>query len=78
MEQNCYEVVFKVTETCSNGKERAFKKSVLSPIFRESGFHRIYITEETRVEKGIAVLKEMKYYNIEYIETKLKTLLWTE
>lgn len=75
MKQNCYEVVFNVTETLQNGKERTIKKSILSPIFSKEGKH---ITTEERVKKGTAVLKEMHYYNIQYIETKCKTLIWTE
>ena len=79
MRQNCYECIFRVTETLQNGKERTIKKSVLSPIFRtvENG-KQLHITEAERAAKGSAILKEMHYYNIEYLETKCKTLIWTD
>ena len=71
----CYEVVFKVTETQGNGKEWTHRKSVLTPIVK-NGKH---VIELNRVEKALKVLEDSKrYYNIEYIETKPKTLLVTE
>lgn len=74
MKQDCYELTFKVTETLQNGNERTFKKTILSPIFRNDR----HIPEQERVQKGIEVLKGLHYYNIEYLETKRKTLLWIE
>lgn len=69
-----YETIFEVTETCQNGKERRIRKSVLSPIFK-NGRH---VIEEDRVNKGIKALEEMHYYNIVAVETKTKTLIFTE
>ena len=74
MKKNYYELTFKVTETLQNGKERRVNKTVLSPIFRDGKF----IIESERIEKGIMVLKEEHYYNIEYLGIKKKTILWTE
>lgn len=31
MKEDCFELVFQVTETLNNGKERTFKKKLLSP-----------------------------------------------
>ena len=71
----CYEVIFKVTETLDNGKEWTHRKSVLTPIVK-NGKH---VIELTRVDKAIKVLEDAKkYYRIEYVETKPKTLLTTE
>lgn len=69
-----YEAIYEVTETCQNGNERRIKKSVLSPIFK-NGRH---VIELDRVDKGIKTLEEMHYYDIEYIETKTRTLIFTE
>ena len=73
MKVKYYETVFKVTETLQNGKERQIKKSVLSPIFI-NGKHHIEID---RIRKAESALKEEHYYNIEYIETKTKELIFT-
>lgn len=69
-----YETIFEVTETCQNGNERRIRKAVLSQPFR-NGRH---VPEEERVGKGIAVLESMHYYDIKYIETKTKTLIFME
>jgi len=69
-----YRVVFKVTETCQNGKERWFKKTLLAEPFKD-GKHQ---TEDALVEKGIAILKEMHYYNIEYVGTWSSTLTFMD
>lgn len=67
-----YENVFRVTETCQNGKERTFKKSVFTPIFGNDGKH---LTETQRIEACTYVLRKNYYYNIEYIETKCTGIL---
>ena len=69
-----YEMIFEVTETCNNGNERRIKKSVFSPIFR-NGKH---IIELDRVNKAVKVLESRHYYNIEYVDTKTATLLFTD
>lgn len=69
-----YAMTFEVTETCNNGNERRKKVTVHSPCFK-NGKH---IIELDRVNKAIEVLKSHHYYNIEYIDTKNTTLLFTE
>lgn len=70
----CYEDIYLVTETLQNGKERRFKKSVLSPRFKD-GKH---IIELDRGAKGKKALEELNYYNIEYVDTKIKTIVVTD
>ena len=71
----CYEVIFSVTETQQNGKEWTHRKSVLTPITK-NGRH---VIELTRVDKAIKELESLKrYYNIQYVETKPKTLIVTD
>lgn len=74
MRATVYECIFLVTETLQNGKERRIKKSVLSPRFR-NGKH---VTERERVSAGMKILEDEYYYNIEYLETKNKTILYME
>lgn len=74
MKIKVYEDIYMVTETTQNGNERRFKKSVLSPIFKD-GKHVIKLD---RGEKGKQALEKEHYYNIEYIDTKVKTLIVTE
>lgn len=73
MKVTYYETVFKVTETLQNGKERRIKKSVLTPMFI-NGRHHIKID---RIEKAEDALKSEHYYDIEYIETKTKEVIYT-
>lgn len=68
-----YETVFKVTETLQNGKERRIKKSVLTPIFVNGKRHIVI----DRIRKAEDALKAEHYYNIEYIETKIKEVIYT-
>lgn len=70
----CYELIFKVTETLQNGKERTIKKSVLCPIFKD-GKH---VIELTRIGKATQQLIALHYYNIEYIDTKYKEIIATD
>lgn len=72
MKELMYEVVFEATETLQNGKERRIKKGVLLPRFRD-GKH---VCPEEQIARGEAALKAAWYYDIEYIETKCKTLLF--
>ena len=74
MKEDCFEIVFQVTETLRNGKERTFKKKVLSPRFRNGR----YITEADSTAKGIELLQSMHYYRIKYLYRTCKTLYWTE
>jgi hypothetical protein len=74
MKNKYYETIFAVTETCQNGNERRIKKSVFSPIFKNGR----NVIQLDRIDKGIEVLKSMGYYNIEYIDTKKKELLFID
>jgi hypothetical protein len=78
MRNECFEVIFKVTETCQNGKERRIKKSVYSPKFKMDGERHMFIPLEERMRKCIKVLEEMHYYNIEYVDIKSTTLLFMD
>jgi len=69
-----YETIFEVTETCQNGKERRKKVSVYSPIFVDNK----HIIEIDRIDKGIAKLTEMHYYEIKYIKTRFTTLILSD
>jgi hypothetical protein len=69
-----YEVIFEATETLQNGKERRIKKGVLMPRFdAKTGRH---IPPEAQIARGEAALKEAQFYNIVYVETKNKTLIF--
>lgn len=69
-----YEVIFEVTETLQNGKERRVKKSVFMPHFdAKTGRH---IPPEVQKARGEKALKEAHFYNIVYVETKNKTLIF--
>ena len=72
MKNPLYEVVFEVTETLQNGKERRVKKSVFMPRFR----HGKHVTPEEQIERGKAALKEAHFYDIVYVETKNKVLIF--
>ena len=73
MKKNFYEVIFEVTETCQNGNERRIKKSVFMPYTDENGKH---LDTHRRVERGSAALISEHYYQIKYIETKTKTMIF--
>lgn len=73
-----YENIFEVTETLQNGKERRIKKSVYTPIFREWGGRRVHITTEERIKAGKAELKARHYYNIDYLTTKKRDIIYAE
>lgn len=73
MKVKIYEVVFKATETLQNGNERTVKKSVyMTPFDETTGKHN---SPEMQIEKGTAALKSEHYYNITYLETKVKTII---
>ena len=74
MKNTYYEMIFDCTETLQNGKERTIKKSVLSPIFKD-GKH---IPELDRIKMAVDVLMKNHYYDIAYLETKKKTLLFVD
>ena len=69
-----YETIFEVTETCQNGKERRRKISVYSPIFVDNK----HVIEMRRIEKGIAKLESLHYYDIKYIKTRVTTLILSD
>lgn len=71
MKNPMYEVIFEVTETLQNGKERRVKKSVFMPRFK----HGKHVTPEEQIERGKAALKDAHYYNIVYINTKATALI---
>ena len=74
MKQHMYEVIFEATETLQNGNERRVKKSVLMPCFDEQT--NKHICPEVQVARGEKALKEAHFYNIVYVETKNKTLIF--
>ena len=74
MRRKFYEVYFDCTETLQNGKERRVKKSVLMPLFDYKTNKHLDL--DTRIMRGYAALVEAHYYNIEYAETKTKTLIF--
>lgn len=74
MKEDCFELLFQVTETLNNGKERTFKKKLLSPRFRNGH----YITEANAALKGIELLQNMHYYRIKYMGRTCKTLYWID
>ncbi len=67
-----YEMIFEVTETLQNGKERRKKVSVYCEPFR-NGIHR---TEKERIEAATKALEEKRYYDIEYVKTKNTNLIF--
>lgn len=74
MKQFMYEVIFEVTETLQNGKERRIKKSVLMPtVDPETNKH---ICLDTRLVRGYSALADAGYYCIEYVDTKRKTVIF--
>ena len=67
-----YEVIFEVTETLQNGKERKINKSVyMSPLVES-----IHVSLALQIEKGTAALKKENYSNIQYVTTKNKYFLF--
>lgn len=73
MKEKYYEEIFEVTETLQNGNERRKRVSVYSPIFI-NGRH---VIELNRITKAIEALKAEHYYNIEHVETRTKTMIFT-
>ena len=73
-----FEVIFKVTETCQNGKERRMKKSVYTPSFKVVDGRCYFVALEDRIKKCVAILEAEHYYDIEYLDIKRKTLLMAE
>ena len=74
MKQIMYEVTFEVTETLQNGKERRTKKSVLMP--RVDFKTNKHLDTDTRIMRGYKALADAHYYNIEYVDTKNKTIIF--
>ena len=74
MKQAMYEVIFEATETLQNGNERRVKKGVLMPRFDEKTGRHIH--PEAQIARGEKALKEAHFYNIVYVETKNKTLIF--
>lgn len=67
MKKLMYKVIFNVTETLQNGKERRTQKAVYMPRFDEKT--NKHISPEQQIERGTAALKAERYYNIEYGST---------
>lgn len=74
MKQIMYEVTFEVTETLQNGKERRIKKSVLMPTVDFKT--RKHLDTDTRIMRGYTALTDAHYYNIEYVGTKNKVVIF--
>lgn len=74
MKQFMYEVTFEVTETLQNGKERRIKKAVLMPTVDFKT--RKHLDTNTRIDRGTKALADAHYYNIEYVDTKRKTVIF--
>ena len=74
MKVKLYDVVFDVTETLQNGKERRVKKSVLMPVFDPRT--KKHLDLDTRIMRGYSALVDANYYNIEYSETKTKVVIY--
>ena len=74
MKQTMYEVIFEATETLQNGNERRVKKGVLMHRFDEKTGRNI--PPEVQKARGEKALKDAHFYNIVYIETKNKTLIF--
>lgn len=74
MRRKVYEVIFDCTETLQNGKERRVKKSVFMPVFDTNTNKHLDL--DTRIMRGYTALVEAHYYNIEYSDTKTKTLIF--
>lgn len=74
MRKQMYEVIFEATETLQNGKERRVRKGILmdcvNPVTNR------HTSPEQQIARGEAALKEAYFYNIVYIETKKKTLIF--
>jgi hypothetical protein len=68
--KNIYALIFKATRTNQNGTEQRLTKTVLVEPFRNG----IHITPEQQREIAESVLKEQHFYNLEYKETKVKTV----
>lgn len=69
-----YEVIFKATETLQNGKERTITKSVfMKPFDETTGRHN---SPQMQITKGTAALRAEHYYNIEYVKTNNKTIIF--
>lgn len=67
MKKMVYKVIFNVTETLQNGKERRMQKAVYMPRFDETT--RKHISPEQQIERGVAALKAEGYYHISYGST---------
>ncbi len=74
MKKSFYEMTFDCAETCLNGKERRIKKTVLSPIFRNNK----HVVEIDRIQRAVEALMDEHYYDIAYLGTKRKTVIFSE
>lgn len=63
MKEKYIVLVFQVTETLQNGKERTIKKE----IYRKYGKHTIL---ENSIQIATELLKENNFYNIKYLNVK--------
>lgn len=76
MKKLMYKVIFNVTETLQNGKERRVQKVVYMPRFDEET--KKHISLEQQIELGTAALKAEHYYNIEYGSTVATELFFPD
>ncbi len=74
MKKRMYKVIFNVTETLQNGKERRVQKVVYMPRFDEET--KRHISPEEQIARGTAALKAERYYNIEYGSTVVTELIF--
>lgn len=78
MKKRFYELVFRVTETCDNGKERTFKKSVFAPPFFISNGKRLNNALTHCIPLATKALEEQHYYRIEFLNCKSVSLTFTD
>ena len=75
MKKTLYEVIFAVTETTQNGNERRIQKAVFMPFLDKYGKP---LTVEYRIERGTEALRAEHFYNIEYVKTVRRTLIFPQ
>lgn len=59
------EMIYEVTETCQNGKERVFKK-------------KVYANKMFRFEEGKRKLEQMGYYKVIMLKADWKDIIFVE
>ena len=78
MKKVLVELMFTVTDTCNNGKERTFKKSVFAaPIYEYNG-RKLNNSLTHCVPLAIKALEDQHYYNIEFIGSRASSFTFTD